>query len=55
MADWVFTKLYKDVFADLTVDATKAKELHNKFEAANPTLLYCVLLMLLFMLLRKLA
>ena len=36
MADWVFTKLYKDVFADLTVDATEAKELHDKFEAANP-------------------
>mmetsp|Transcript_10457 Transcript_10457/g.14644 ORF Transcript_10457/g.14644 Transcript_10457/m.14644 type:complete len:480 (-) Transcript_10457:379-1818(-) len=36
MSDYVFNKLYRDVFADLTVDNKEAAMLMQKFQAANP-------------------
>uniref|UniRef100_A0A7S2S4N9 EndoU domain-containing protein n=1 Tax=Eucampia antarctica TaxID=49252 RepID=A0A7S2S4N9_9STRA len=36
MADYVFEKLYRDIFADLSVDHEESEEIKKRFEKANP-------------------
>lgn len=36
MADYIFEQLYRDVFADLTVDHEESQKIKERFEKANP-------------------